>query len=55
MADVINPSAKNTKNQTKSQSSLRLPLGAIRATKKLTIRKTSAIRSAAASCISDPF
>ena len=46
---------ENTINQTKSQSSLRLPLGAIKATKKLTIRKMSAIRSAEASCISDPF
>ena len=55
MAEVINPSAKNTINQTKSQSSLRLPLGAIKATKKLTIRKTSAIRSAAASCVFNPF
>lgn len=44
MAEVINPSAKNAKNQTKSQKRLRLPLGAIKATKKLMVNKAGIMK-----------
>ena len=55
MAETINPSPKNTTNQTKSQKRLRLPLGAIRATKKLMVKKAGIMKRNTILRISNPY